>query len=160
MTQAKKIRSLIFVIAFLLITNIALLLFLLFSRNSEQNKAEPDKRSVVEVFLEDSIDFDKQQLAIYQNLRKDALEKGKPLFDSVKSAKRIFYQNIYSGNISDSVIKKLAGNIGESQIAVDKYMLQYFKSIRRICTPAQLPKFDSSFKTVVEKVTSGRSRRK
>ncbi|MEO6330331.1 MAG: hypothetical protein ABIO55_15460 [Ginsengibacter sp.] len=159
MTPEKKIRSLIFAIVFLLITNIALLLFLVLNRD-DHHKTDNRGLNTVGTFLKDEIGFDDQQMSIYQNLRKSDFERGKPEFDSLKAAKGRFYLNIYNDTIPDSVINKLAVTIGEAQIAVDRHMLRHFKSLRRICTPAQLPKFDSSFKTVVEKVTMGKSKKK
>lgn len=159
MTPERKIRSLIFAIAFLLITNIILLLFLIFSRNNDDKPHNHDL-SIVGSFLQDSIGFDKKQMDLYQNVRKEDFEKGKAVFDSMKFAKNKFYENIYTNNVSDSVINKLALNIAEKQVAVDKHMLHHFKNLRNLCTARQLPRFDSLFNNVVEKVTSGRFRSK
>jgi len=158
MTPRTKIRSLVFTIVFLFITNIVLILFLLFGKSEEVKPPTPEL-NMVGTFLKDSIGFDEKQMELYQNLRKADFRKGKPAFESLKSAKDKFYLNIYNDTIPDSVVNKLAVIIGETQIAVDKHMLQHFKNIRRICTAEQLPKFDSSFKNVVKKVTSERSRK-
>jgi hypothetical protein len=48
--------------------------------------------------------------------------------------------------------------IGEKQSALDMQMFRNLKSIRNLCTPEQLPKFDSSIKTVVARMT-GRQRK-
>ena len=77
----------------------------------------------------------------------------------LKSAKNKFYENIYKDSVADSVVNKLALIIGEKQMAVDLHMLQHFKNLRGLCTLQQLPKFDSLFKHVVEKITVGRLKR-
>jgi protein CpxP len=154
MTQEKKIRSLFIVIAFLFVTNVVLLLFLIFGKNDDRNSQHTDKRSVIETFLQDKIKFDEKQMALYKNIRNADFEKRVPIFDTLKSAKSRFYENIYNDSIPDSVINKLAEVVSEKQMVVDKHMFEYFKSIRRICTADQLPLFDSSFRDVVEKITA------
>lgn len=154
----KKIRSLILIIAFLLITNITLLLFLVSGRNSD-NIATNRDLNIVGSFLKDSIGFDKKQMDMYQHFRKADFEKGKPVFDSIRAAKNRFYENIYSDSAADSTVNKSAADISKKQMAVDMHMLQHFRNLRSICTPKQLPKFDSLFKNIVEKVTLGRLKR-
>src|SRR5438045_698182 len=89
-------------------------------------------------------------------LKKDDFEKNKYFFEQLKSAKANFYQNIYQSDVPDSFLQKSALVIGEKQVAVDLRMLQHFKNLRALCTPQQLPKFDSLFTNIVEKITSGR----
>lgn len=160
MTAEKKIKSLIITIALLIITNIVLLLFLVFSKNDTHSSHQRDTRSVIETFLEDKIGFDKQQMVLYKNIREADFEKRAPIFDTLQSAKNAFYEIIYTDSIPDSVINTLTAVINKRQMAVDNHMLQYFKDVRRICTAEQLPKFDSSFKAVVEKITAVRFRSK
>ncbi|MEO6455576.1 MAG: hypothetical protein ABIN97_15960 [Ginsengibacter sp.] len=156
MPPEKKMRSFVFIIGFLVITNIALLLFLIFSGDKPHRSQTHDVRSVIESFLEDQIGFDKKQMAVYKEMRKSDFEKRVPIFDTLKSEKNKFYENIYNDSIPDSVINKWAVVVSEKQMAVDTHMLQYFKKVRHICTTEQLPKFDSSFKVIVERITSVR----
>ena len=55
-----------------------------------------------------------------------------------------FYKLLYSPAISDSLVNADADSIAQKQKTVDMHMFRYFKSIRNICKPEQLPKFDSS----------------
>ena len=155
--QDKKTRSLIFIIVFLLITNISLLSFFIFSGNENSN-AHGKSLNMVGTFLKDQIGFSDEQMNAYQKLKKDDFEKNKPFFDQLKSAKDSFYQNIYLSDVPDSFLQKSALVIGERQVAVDLRMLQHFKNLRDLCTPQQLPKFDLSFTNIVEKITSGKYR--
>jgi hypothetical protein len=158
MTQEKKMRSLIFVIIFLVIANIILLLFLIFGRKNQHRQHTRDRRSVIETFVQDKIGFNKQQMDIYENMRQADFEKRVPIFDSLKAAKSRFYEDIYNDTVPDSIINKIALAVSEKQMDVDKHMLQYFKQVRKICTAEQLPKFDSSFRDIVERITSIRLR--
>ena len=159
MTSEKKIRSLTFIIAFLLVTNIAMLLFFIFSKPCT-NSPKPKEENLVSTFLKDEIKFDDQQMDVYQQVRKKDFEKARPMLQALSESKNNFYQNIHHDDVPDSVVKKSVSVIGKKQIIVDMQMLQHFKNVRNICTPQQLPKFDSLFKTVIAKITAGKHRKR
>jgi protein CpxP len=159
MTPEKKLRSLTFIIAFLLLTNISMVLFFVFSKPCCKTPPPKDE-NLVGTFLREEMKFDEKQLDLYQQIRKNDFEKARPLLQDLSESKNIFYQNIHRNDVPDSIIKKSARVIGKRQIAVDMQMLQHFRNVRSICTPQQLPKFDSTFKTVIAKITAGRLRRK
>ena len=72
----------------------------------------------------------------------------------------LFYENIYDNTTPDSLVNKSASFIGKKQKAVDLLMLKHFKNVRNLCTGQQLAKFDSLFKNVIAKITSGKFRKK
>ena len=76
----------------------------------------------------------------------------KPFFDSIHSSKDSFF-NLLSFDASDSMVNKTAAIIGEKQVLLDLHMYRHLKNVRELCTPEQLPKFDSLFKNVVAKMT-------
>ena len=153
MTPEKKIRSLTFIIVFLLVTNIVMLLFFIFSKPAVHSSPAKDE-NLVATFLQQQIGFDEQQMDLYQKVRKNDFEKNKPAFEALKQAKNSFYQHIYSDSLPDSIINKSAAVIGKKQIDVDTKMLLHFKKVRGICTGQQRPKFDSLFKNVIAKITA------
>ena len=102
--------------------------------------------------LKEEVGFSKDQLANYQSLRKEQLQKVKPLFNEVRNAKKDFYGLIYSENISDSLISADADSIAGKQKLLDMQMFAYFKKIRNICTPDQTQKFDSTLKKEVSRM--------
>jgi len=159
MTPEKKIRSLIFIIAFLLLTNIAMLAFFIFSKPCT-NIPKPKDENLVGTFLRNEMKFDEQQMDAYQMTRKKDFEKARPAFQALSESKNNFYENIYNDDVPDSLVKKSASVIGKRQIFVDMQMLQHFKNVRNLCTPQQLPKFDSLFKNVIAKITAGKFRKK
>src|ERR1041385_7087941 len=110
MTQEKKIRSLTFIIAFLLVTNIVMLLFFIFSKPCTRT-APPKEENLVVTFLKNEMAFDEQQMQLYQNIRKNDFDNARPSFEALRFAKNSFYQNIHKDNVPDSVIKKSAANI-------------------------------------------------
>jgi len=104
--------------------------------------------------------FDEKQMDAYQMVRKKDFEKAQPMLQALSESKNNFYQNIHRDDVPDSLVKKSASVIGKKQIAVDMQMLQHFKNVRNLCTPEQLPKFDSLFKNVIAKITAGKFRKK
>ena len=159
MTPEKKIRSLTFIIAFLLVTNIVMLLFFILSKPCTRTE-RPKDENLVATFLKNEIAFDDQQMDLYQKIKKNDFDKARPSFEALRFAKNSFYQNIHEDDVPDSVIKKSADIIGKRQIAVDMLMLRHFKNVRNLCTEQQRPKFDSLFKNVIAKITSGKFKKK
>lgn len=158
MDAVTKNRSLVSIIIFLVISNIAILLYFLYFSDGRKGSHGKD-RNAVSVFLQKDIGFNKQQMDAYQKLKTSHLQTIKPLFNDIRTAKENFYNLLYVNNVSDSSIDKAAAVIGEKQIALDKQMFNHFTNVRNLCTPQELPKFDSSFKKVVEKMTGGRFRK-
>jgi hypothetical protein len=155
----KKIRPLIFIIALLLLTNIAMVLFFIFSKTPCDTSAQGKGQNLVATFLEKEIGFDERQMALYQKIKKDDFEKARPLFRALKNSKDSFYLFIYNSDAPDSLVKNSATVIGKNQVIVDIKMLEHFRRVRKICTEQQLVKFDSSFKNVISKITSGKKKR-
>ena len=151
-----KNRALVSIIIVLLISNIAILIFFLCYSNGRKNAHGREDRNAVSVFLQKEIGFNKQQMDEYQKLRATNMQSIKPLFNDIRSAKENFYNLLYVNNLTDSSVNKAADVIGEKQMVLDMHMFSHFKNVRNLCTPEELPKFDSLFKKVVEKMTGGR----
>lgn len=104
--------------------------------------------------LQNEVGFSKDQLAKYQSLRKEQMQKVKPLFNEVRNAKKDFYALIYSANIPDSLINADADSIAQKQKTLDLQMFSYFKTVRNLCTARQTQKFDSTLKKEVARMIS------
>ena len=156
MDAVTKNRSLVSIIIFLLISNITILIFFLCLSDGRKGFHGKEDKNTVSVFLQKEIGFNKQQMDEYQKLRATHMQSVKPLFDDIRSAKESFYNLLYINNVADSTVNKAAAVIGEKQMVLDMQMFSLFKNVRNLCTPQELPKFDSLFKKVVEKMTGGR----
>ena len=155
--KTKNTRSLIAIIIFLLFSNIAILVFFLFLGGNDKPSRGHDHNGMQDQ-LKKEVGFDQKQLDSYQQLRENHMKKIKPLFDDIRSAKDSFYALLYLDQPSDSVINSAAIKIGDKQEVLDKEVFSHFKSVRMLSHPDQLPKFDSLFKKVIEKIT-GRGRK-
>lgn len=154
MNNDRKVRSLGFIAAFLLVTNIIMLVFFLGIKDGRKNSQQ--KGNVVGGFLQKEVGFDSKQMEQYQVLKKADMDSLTPYFDSLHLSKEAFYKLVSVGDVSDSTMASKLMPIGARQMKVDEQMLVHFKKVRDLCRPDQLAKFDSSFGTVINKITSGR----
>ena len=137
-------KVLIFFVIFLVLTNIAMLVYFTSIRKpAARARAHGERQGPVTGLLQNEIGFDKQQMFIFDSLKQQHRVAIKPLFDALGKSKDNFYQLIGKGSVSDTVLKAAAADIGEKQSALDIQFYQNFLSIRKICTPEQQVKFDS-----------------
>ncbi|HXR82866.1 MAG TPA: hypothetical protein VN722_01025 [Hanamia sp.] len=151
MNNITKTKTLVTIIVFLLITNIAMLIFFI-SLSRPVKRQKNHETNGMYNSLQNEVGFSKDQLVKYQELRKEQMQKVKPLFNEVRNAKKDFYGLIYSNNISDSLINADADSIAQKQKILDLQMFAYFKNIRSICTPDQAQKFDTTLKREVTRM--------
>ncbi|MEP6927878.1 MAG: hypothetical protein ABI834_09595 [Ginsengibacter sp.] len=153
MDTLTKNKSLISIIIFLLITNVAMLIFFLVLGNPAQRNSHGHDQNGISDLLEKEVGFTKEQIDTYQSLRKEHFEKVHPLFNELRTAKENLFNLIYSAQVSDSSVNMAADLIAEKQKILDLQMFNHFKKLRNICTPDQLQKFDSTIKKVITRMT-------
>ena len=156
MDTPTKNKSLVSIIVFLLLTNIAMLIFFLFL-SSTTGRGHGRDENFMPGILQKQVGFNDNQINAYKKVKEEQMHKMKPLFEDVRTAKDNFYK-LLPTNPSDSSLNASAAIIGQKQMALDIQMFQNLKSIRNLCTPEQVPKFDSSIKFVVARMT-GRGRK-
>ena len=157
--STKKTRSLIAIIVFLLLSNIAMLVFFLAVSGKPEKPTRSRDRNGMQESLKTEVGFDQKQLDTYQQLREEHMKKIKPLFEDIRSAKDSFYSLLYVDNPPDSLLNKTAARIGEKQMVLDREVFNHFKNVRLLNRPEQLVKFDTLYKKVIEKITGGRGRK-
>ena len=144
MSTGSKSKILIFVIAVLLITNIALLV--VYKKSEDEKKAFADKnRFGLTPFVKDQMKFSETQMKDFEQLKTKQKEALRPFFDSLKSAKTDLYTLLDKPAVSDTTISFLSTNIGKYQGEIDRKFFIYFQNVRNICTPEQKVKFDTLF---------------
>jgi hypothetical protein len=134
----------VFTIVVLLLANIAMLIF--FVGMKEGHKRGDDKNrgpNEINKVLEEKIGFSKQQMQRVKELRHEHWEKMKGRFEDIRQAKIDFYSQLNLPEVQDSALKKSAALIGDKQEAIDLQAFKNIRSIRALCTPEQLPKYDS-----------------
>lgn len=147
-------KTLLFIIAILVIANLALLAYFFWPRDKKSHGGrESSKPDMVSYSLEKSVGFDDQQMTKYSEIKKSHKEKIKPLFDSLRISRENFYKLLQQQD-ADSSLQISVQTIGARQEAIDVQIYNHFKEIRAICRPEQYPAFDSMVQKAVMKMSA------
>jgi periplasmic protein CpxP/Spy len=150
MNQLSRNKVLLTIIAILLVTNIVMLVLFLRMRPALQ---EPKKLGFTEK-LKNQVGFSAQQMAVFEPKKKVFWNSVRARFDEIKKTKEDFYNYMYDPTVPDSVLEAKAEIIGKQQKDLDLFVIKHFKDIRTLCTPEQLPKYDSLLPPLIERMTA------
>jgi Spy/CpxP family protein refolding chaperone len=157
--KQSKNKVLILIIAILLISNIAILTFFLMKKDGGHMEKRPDRKAMIADFLKKEIGFSEAQLQQYDTLSDRHRENVKKMFENLRSSKDKQFKQLTAGDFSDSIINSVADQSAASQKTMELQMFNHLKSIRTLCTPEQLPKFDSLFVKILNR-RGGEGRKK
>lgn len=154
-------RNKIFIAIIIMLMIVNVILVSLFSQKNDGGRRDKhqDRKTMIADFLKDEIGFNAEQLQRYDTLSNQHRENIKSMFDSLKSSKDKQFKELAIGNFNDSVMNIVADQSAVSQKMMELQMFNHLKSIRLLCTPGQLPKFDSLFVKVLNK-RGGEGRKK
>lgn len=146
-------RSKVFllVIAILLVANIAMVAFFLMKKDYRRSEKRPDRKTMIAEFLKKEIGFTPEQLLQYDTLSTKHQENVKKMFESHRASKDKQFKELAAGDFSDSIINRVADQSAGSQKIMELQMFNHLKNIRMLCTPEQLPKFDSLFVKILNR---------
>jgi protein CpxP len=148
-------KVLLSIIAILLITNIVMLVLFLRMKPAY----EPPKKLGFTEKLKNQVGFTEQQMAVFEPRKKVFWDSVRQQFDQIKKTKEDFYKYMYDPSVPDSVLQAKAELIGTQQKDLDLFVIRHFKEIRTLCTPEQLPKYDSLLPPLIERMTARPERR-
>lgn len=149
-----KNKSKIFltIIGILLVANMAMVSFFLMKKDGDKHgKQRTDRRAMIANFLKTEIGFDTVQLQQYDTLSVRHKESVKKMFDSARSGKDKQFAELAASDFSDSAMNSIADRSAATQRAMELKMFAHLKNVRLLCTPDQLPKFDSLFVKVLNR---------
>ncbi len=156
--SGKKYKALVAIIVFLVITDILLLIFFISHQSPTDKRLRSRDQNGLATMLSKEVNFDTSQMHEYMQLRSRQRTAGRPLFDSMRISKENFYALLEQSSVPDSIINNSANKIAVTQKQLDLQMFYYFQQVRKLCTPQQLPKFDSLIKkTIVKMIRGGRN---
>jgi protein CpxP len=151
MNQVSGNKILLAIIAVLIITNIVMLV--LFLRMKKPEAATTKKLGFTEK-LKNEVGFTSEQMAVFEPRKKAFWKTMRERFEDMKKTKEAFYYQLYDPSIKDSVIESKAEVIGKQQKELDLFVIRHFKEVRALCTPQQLPKYDSLVPALIERLTA------
>lgn len=149
MNNISRNRVLLTIIGVLLITNLVVVIIFFNHRCPEQ----PHQPGFTER-LKKEVAFTPGQMKIFEPKKKVFWSEMHQRLDQMKKTKEDFYRQLYDPSIPDSVINAKAQVIGDEQKEIDVHVLRHFKDLRTLCTPEQLPKFDSLLPMIVQRMTA------
>lgn len=155
MNSISRNKVLLAIIAILLVTNIGMLIF--FFKCHRQPVEE--KRKGFTERLKTEVGFTQQQMDVFEPKKKAFWDRMRARFEEIKKTKEDFYYQMYDPSIPDSVIVKKADVIGDQQKELDLQVLRHFKDVRTLCTPEQLPKYDSLLPAIIKRMTERPARK-
>jgi len=155
MNSLTRNKTLLVIIAILLLTNVAMLVFFMkCNRPPGENK-----RIGFTERLRKEVGFTPQQMSVFEPKKKAFWDNMRVRFDEIKRTKEDFYYQMYDPAVPDSIINNKAEIIGDQQKELDLYVIRHFKDVRTLCTPDQLPKFDSLLPHIIKRMTDRPERR-
>lgn len=153
-----KSKIFLLIIAILFIANMAMLAFFLQKKGSDKQGGHQDRKAVIGNFLQKEIGFNSRQLIQYDTLSNRHRDKIRGLFENARNNKIEQFKQLVAGNFSDAVVNMVADQSAATQKNIEVNMFNHIKSIRLLCTPGQLPKFDSLFIKVFKRRGDGRKK--
>ena len=148
MNSASRNKTLLFIIALLLLTNIAMLVYLFWGKEGSNGARKP-KGKGIEDQLKTEVGFSDTQLATYKKMREEHWKTAKPMFEAMQHSKDSMFALRREETVPDSTVQAAGASVARQQQAIDVKAFHYFKRLRALCTPDQLPKYDSLIKKVI-----------
>jgi Spy/CpxP family protein refolding chaperone len=156
MIRPPRQKWLLVLVAILLLTNIATLSIYWFkkpNREAGPGRDGGNREKKMGQFMVDQLKFDATQEASYWKLRDSMIAIQKPVMDSIRSAKKRFFDLLNRAETTDSILIDRSNEIAEMQKKLDLVTFRHFQKVRAICRPDQLQKFDTVIKEIVNRMT-------
>lgn len=148
MKSNNKILSIAVVL--LLITNIALVIFMVKGKNQHEVKRSNGKGDPFETMAKE-LNMTEQQKKEHLQFRDEYFKATKPLFDSVRLAKSAFFALVKDTTASDSVLTFSNKKISEIQSAIDKLTFEHFRRVRALYIGEQQKKYDEMVQKMMQR---------
>lgn len=156
--STNKSKVLLLIIAILVVTNIALLVFVLQKKEPEKQSNRPDRKAYITSFLKTEVGFDQQQLTQFDTLSTRHRKNMWAMFEKLKNNKSDQFRQLVQGGFTDSTMNAVADESVAMQKVMELRAFNHLRNIRQLCRPDQLPKFDSGFGKVLNRRGEGRKK--
>ncbi|MBO9634748.1 MAG: hypothetical protein J7578_16660 [Chitinophagaceae bacterium] len=154
-------KWLLWLVVILLITNILTLSF--YWAKNRPGKGAPaisavDREKRMGQFMVNELSLSPAQETVYWKLRDTLVTQQKPVLDSIRSAKKRFFDllKMPQGPQYDSLLTQRGEDISTLQRQLDLITIHHFEKVRALCTQDQLVKFDTVIAEIVNRMTWGK----
>lgn len=146
MNNISKNRALIIIIVLLLFSNIFLIAY--YSFFNKKRGPNPKGKDGFVLALKKEVGFDDNQLNEFSHLKETYWTSAREKMDDIRRIKSELFNLTKQVEVQDSVVEKYADSIAMLQKQVEIESFRHFQKSRTICTPNQLPAYDSLMKKV------------
>lgn len=156
MTRPSRQKWLLVLVGILLVTNIITLTVFFWTSRSQEEAATPPPKPRMGKFIVDEMQFDSTQEAAYWEMRDSLMEAQKPVWDSIRAAKKRFFDLVNYTDVNDALLQARINEVLAHQKKLDIITFHHFQQVRTLCRPDQMQKFDTVIKEIVNRMTSFR----
>lgn len=145
-------------VVILLLVNTGLLLFIWKGKGSGQKGQQNNSNSALETMVRE-LNMTESQKKNYQALRDQHFTNVRPLYDSVREARKDFLKMIQSPVVQDSNISNFSRRIAEKQAVIDRLTLDHFRKVRGLFSGDQQKKYDDFIQKIMLRRRDSTNRR-
>ncbi|MCZ2460745.1 MAG: hypothetical protein LC128_14085 [Chitinophagales bacterium] len=145
-------------VVILLLVNAGLLLFIWKGKGSGQKGQQNNSNSALETMVRE-LNMTESQKKNYQALRDQHFTNVRPLYDSVREARKDFLKMIQSPVVQDSNISNFSRRIAEKQAVIDRLTLDHFRKVRGLFSGDQQKKYDDFIQKIMLRRRDSTNRR-
>jgi periplasmic protein CpxP/Spy len=137
-------------VVLLLITNIALVVFMVLGRNKSGGRYSGGRGDMAEMMVKE-LNMTEQQKKDHKQLKEEHFKNIRPLLDSVRSAKTALFALVKDSTVNDSTVNIYTQGISKIQSTIDQLTFAHFRRVRNLFTPEQQPKFDEFVQKMMQR---------
>ncbi|MBI3139254.1 MAG: Spy/CpxP family protein refolding chaperone [Sphingobacteriales bacterium] len=146
--KSTNYRILSVAVILLLISNIALVFFLMKDKDGREGKRGKEDPSGI---MAKELGMTDQQVKDHKQLKDAHFKTIRPLYDSLRAAKAAYFALIKDTTVSDSTAAVYRERISTRQNEIDSMTFAHFKRVRRLFTPEQQPRFDEFVQKMMQR---------
>lgn len=132
-------KILLLIIAVLLLTNIAVLVYFLGYR---EDGGEVKFKGATDL-LKEQVGFSQEQLDRYKELRDKQRETIRPMYENMRTTKDSLFRLLSDTAVFAGRLDEITDHIGSQQKSLDLLTFRHFSELRKICRPEQRVAYDS-----------------
>lgn len=145
----KSTKILSVAVALLLLINIALVIFIVKGKNQRDGRRSP-KGDPFEMIAKE-LNMTDAQRKQHLEFRDEYFKMIRPLNDSLRSAKSVYFSFVKDSTASDSVLAASNKRIADFQSNLDKITFEHFRRVRGIYIGEQQIKYDELVQKMVQR---------
>jgi hypothetical protein len=150
-TSANKILTIAVVL--LLLTNIALVIFMLKGKDRVDGKRRERRGEPVEMMAKE-LGMSEEQKTQYKKKRDEHFAAIRPLFDSISNVRKAFFGMVKADHANDSMVSGYSNHIAAIQSTIDKLTLTHFRTVRGMFKDEQQKKYDDFVQKIIQRMSA------